>query len=54
LATIAIDSLDHALLILGAWSILDFLLNGTSEEALQVQEIKGIVNHSSGIEKKEL
>ena len=35
LATISIHSLNHALLVFCAWSILDFLLDGTTEKALK-------------------
>lgn len=34
LTPVAVDPLDHTLLILGTWSILDFLLDGTTKEAL--------------------
>jgi hypothetical protein len=38
LAPIAVHSLDHALLVLSARSILDLLLNGAPKETLQVNE----------------
>jgi hypothetical protein len=34
LAAIAVHALDHALLVLRAWSVLDFLLDRATEEAL--------------------